>query len=191
MDIFSLRLQPPCLIRLQYTCPRFIQIPNLRRTAAPPPCEPSISSSKSSRSFSVFLPSRCRSCRHASEAVLFPFPSSLRSTTNASPTLVFHLVTTTVFFAGLRARAFALGPSPFLHTTASITSETPSTGTQDFVQVQGRRLKMTAELRGSIESIFSELNLDLDKGLLWPKSTMSADLVSLGDTWLGNAIQRV
>lgn len=49
---------------------------------------------------------------------------------------------------------------------------------------------MNSELRGSIETIFTELNLDLNKGILGPKSVMSADLVTLGDTWLSNAIQR-
>ncbi|KAG0474977.1 hypothetical protein HPP92_014663 [Vanilla planifolia] len=61
---------------------------------------------------------------------------------------------------------------------------------KEFVQTQGKRLKMNIVLRSSLESIYSELNLALDKGFLHPKSAMAADLVSLGDSWLGNAIQR-
>lgn len=49
---------------------------------------------------------------------------------------------------------------------------------------------MTTELRGSLESIYSELNSAFDTGFLGPKSAMSADLISLGDSWLSTAIQR-
>ncbi|XP_020573927.1 uncharacterized protein LOC110035242 [Phalaenopsis equestris] len=66
----------------------------------------------------------------------------------------------------------------------------PPSWLKDFVQAQGRRLKMNTELRGSLESIYSELNLAFDKDFVDRKSAMSADLISLGDSWLSIAIQK-
>jgi spermidine/putrescine-binding protein len=54
--------------------------------------------------------------------------------------------------------------------------------------VQGKRLKLNIEYQANLDSIFYELTSASDKGLLKPKSAMSADIVSIGDSWLGDAI---
>lgn len=54
--------------------------------------------------------------------------------------------------------------------------------------MQGRRLKFTCEFRANLESIFSDLSAAVKKGSLDNKSAMSADIVSIGDSWLSSAI---
>ncbi|CAD6259751.1 unnamed protein product [Miscanthus lutarioriparius] len=60
----------------------------------------------------------------------------------------------------------------------------------DFVEVQGKRLKFSPELRANLDGIFSEMSQCMDKGQVQPKSAMAADVVSLGDSWLGYAIRK-
>nr|XP_010933057.1 uncharacterized protein LOC105053546 isoform X1 [Elaeis guineensis] len=64
----------------------------------------------------------------------------------------------------------------------------PPSWIKEFIQAQGRRLKLITEFRGSLESIFSDLSSSLEKGSLQPKSAMAADIVSVGDSWLSHAI---
>lgn len=61
---------------------------------------------------------------------------------------------------------------------------------QEFITIQGRRSKLRSEFRGSLEDIFSNLSSTLSKGRLEPKSTMAADIVTIGDSWLSLAISR-
>ncbi|KAJ3680731.1 hypothetical protein LUZ60_017009 [Juncus effusus] len=64
----------------------------------------------------------------------------------------------------------------------------PPSWIKDFIQVQGKRVKFQTENRTTIDSIFSELSSASEKGHVSPKSPMSADLVSIGDSWLNYAI---
>ncbi|KAJ8642957.1 hypothetical protein MRB53_004705 [Persea americana] len=66
----------------------------------------------------------------------------------------------------------------------------PPSWTKEFITVQGKKLKLQSEFRGSLEDIFSDLSLTLNKGRLEPKSTMAADIVTIGDSWLNLAISR-
>uniref|UniRef100_A0A0E0KUS0 Uncharacterized protein n=1 Tax=Oryza punctata TaxID=4537 RepID=A0A0E0KUS0_ORYPU len=61
---------------------------------------------------------------------------------------------------------------------------------QDFVEAQGKRLKFNPEFRTNLDALFSEISQCLDKGQLQPKSAMAADVVSIGDSWLGYAIRK-
>ncbi|WOL17230.1 hypothetical protein Cni_G26019 [Canna indica] len=65
----------------------------------------------------------------------------------------------------------------------------PPSWIKDFIQVQGRRLNLNMEYRGSFESIFSDLSSASNKGHFLPKSAMAADIISLGDSWLSFAIR--
>ncbi|KAI0499723.1 hypothetical protein KFK09_017931 [Dendrobium nobile] len=235
MAILSLRLCPPHLIDLHFfSNPRSIPSHSLSSKSLASRSPLFIYVPKASRRFFSFVSASSDGAgmfpRHSNS----PFPPCSEAPSHF-PLLAFHVVASTVLFACFRARAFALGPSLLLPNTATIASETPSTGEsssvagededeefrasfeqwksktfaltvplrivalrssvppswlKDFVQAQGRRLKMNTELRGSLESIYSELNLAFDKGFLDRKSAMSADLISLGDSWLSSAIQR-
>ncbi|KAF0892310.1 hypothetical protein E2562_014871 [Oryza meyeriana var. granulata] len=66
----------------------------------------------------------------------------------------------------------------------------PPAWIKDFVETQGKRLKLSPEFRTSLEALFSEMSQCLDKGQLQPKSAMAADVVSIGDSWLGYAISK-
>jgi len=59
---------------------------------------------------------------------------------------------------------------------------------KDFVESQGKRLKFSPELRANLDGIFSDMSQCMDKGQVQPKSAMAADIVSIGDSWLGYAI---
>lgn len=66
----------------------------------------------------------------------------------------------------------------------------PPAWIKDFVEAQGKRLKFSPEFRPSIDTLFSELSKCVDKGQVQPKSAMAADVVSIGDSWLGYAIRK-
>lgn len=66
----------------------------------------------------------------------------------------------------------------------------PPSWIKDFVEAQGKRLKFSPELRANLDGIFSEMSQCMDKGQVQPKSAMAADVVSLGDSWLGYAIRK-
>lgn len=66
----------------------------------------------------------------------------------------------------------------------------PPAWIKDFVEAQGKRLKFSPEFRPSIDTLFSELSKCVDKGQVQPKSAMAADVVSIGDSWLGYAVRK-
>lgn len=51
-------------------------------------------------------------------------------------------------------------------------------------------MKLQSELRGSLESIFSNMVLAFHKGHVDRKSVMAADIVTVGDSWLPLAIRK-
>lgn len=51
-------------------------------------------------------------------------------------------------------------------------------------------MKFRLEYRGTIEDIFSELCTTIGKGNVTSKSAGSADIVSLGDSWINFAINK-
>ncbi|KAK9144122.1 hypothetical protein Sjap_004025 [Stephania japonica] len=66
----------------------------------------------------------------------------------------------------------------------------PPSWIKDFVLSQGRRLKFNCEFRGSIYDIFSDLLSSSSKGVIAPRSAMAADIITIGDSWLGLGIQK-
>lgn len=66
----------------------------------------------------------------------------------------------------------------------------PPTWVKDFVEAQGNRLKFSPEFRTSIDTLFTELSQCVEKGEVQSKSAMAADVVSIGDSWLGYAIRK-
>ncbi|KAF8670249.1 hypothetical protein HU200_050781 [Digitaria exilis] len=66
----------------------------------------------------------------------------------------------------------------------------PPSWIKDFFEAQGKRLKFSPELRANLDGIFSEMSQCVDKGQVQPKSAMAADIVSIGDSWLGYAIRK-
>ncbi|XP_078440495.1 putrescine-binding periplasmic protein-like protein isoform X2 [Wolffia australiana] len=64
----------------------------------------------------------------------------------------------------------------------------PPSWIKDFIQVQGKRMKLIPEFRSDLDSIFSDLALASRTGRFGAKSAMVADVVSIGDSWLANAI---
>ncbi|XP_010276929.1 PREDICTED: uncharacterized protein LOC104611539 isoform X2 [Nelumbo nucifera] len=72
----------------------------------------------------------------------------------------------------------------------SLRGSLPPSWIKDFMQVQGRRLKLRSEFRGSLGDIFSDLNKDFSKTSLDPRSSMAADIVTVGDSWLSLAIKK-
>ncbi|CDP19294.1 unnamed protein product [Coffea canephora] len=65
----------------------------------------------------------------------------------------------------------------------------PSIWFQEFIQSQGKRVKLQPEFRQNLTDIFSELCQSNNKGAVSPKSAMAADVVTLGDSWLSFAIK--
>lgn len=51
-------------------------------------------------------------------------------------------------------------------------------------------MKLRSEFRQSLQDIFNELCIPLQKGKINPKSALAADVVTLGDTWLSHAIEK-
>lgn len=66
----------------------------------------------------------------------------------------------------------------------------PPSWIKDFIQSQGRRLKFNLKYNASIEGIFSDLFKSSRKGNISPSSTLAADIVSVGDSWLNLAINK-
>lgn len=60
---------------------------------------------------------------------------------------------------------------------------------QNFLQSQGRRVRLRPEFRGNLEDIFSDLSNPSKKGKVNPKSAAVADIVTVGDSWLKFAIK--
>ncbi|XP_074283174.1 uncharacterized protein LOC141607718 [Silene latifolia] len=70
----------------------------------------------------------------------------------------------------------------------AVQGSVPPAWIKDFIQSQGRRLKISVQFRGSLEDIFSELIGSLRKVDVSPKSVLTADLITIGDSWLDLAI---
>lgn len=50
-------------------------------------------------------------------------------------------------------------------------------------------MKFSSDYRATLESIYSEMSTALSKGSVDTKNAMSADIVSVGDSWLSFAIR--
>ncbi|XP_068635234.1 uncharacterized protein [Aristolochia californica] len=72
----------------------------------------------------------------------------------------------------------------------SLRGSVPPSWLKDFVQVQGRRLKLQSEFRGKLEDIFSELLVAAKRGSIERKSALAADIVTIGDSWLSLAVSK-
>lgn len=57
------------------------------------------------------------------------------------------------------------------------------------MQSQGKRLSLKFKLAENHERIFSDLSTTFNKGNVKHSSTVAADLVSIGDSWLSFAIK--
>lgn len=66
----------------------------------------------------------------------------------------------------------------------------PPSWITDFIQSQGKRVKLRSEIRGNLAGIFSDLCTNSSKGTFDPKSAVAADIVTVGDSWLSIAIKR-
>lgn len=55
---------------------------------------------------------------------------------------------------------------------------------------QGKRVKLLPKFRASLEEIFSDLSIPSKKGKNGSASTMAADIIGIGDSWLSFAIKK-
>lgn len=53
---------------------------------------------------------------------------------------------------------------------------------------QGKNAKVSAEFKGSLSDILADLAVSMENQHITPKSTMAADLVTVGDSWLAAAV---
>lgn len=58
------------------------------------------------------------------------------------------------------------------------------------MQSQGKRSKLQLKSHASLEGVFSELSIAFSKGNVRHSSIAAADVVSIGDSWLGHAINK-
>ncbi|KAJ8548127.1 hypothetical protein K7X08_021363 [Anisodus acutangulus] len=72
----------------------------------------------------------------------------------------------------------------------SLSNSFPPVWLKDFLRSQGKRVRLRSEFRQSLQDIFHELCIPLQKGKANPKSALAADVVTLGDTWLSYAIEK-
>ncbi|KAL9230744.1 hypothetical protein vseg_006056 [Gypsophila vaccaria] len=72
----------------------------------------------------------------------------------------------------------------------AVQGSVPPAWIKDFIQSQGRRLKLNVQFRGSLDGIFTELTESLKKVDASPKSASTADLITIGDSWLDLAIDK-
>ncbi|XP_050272754.1 uncharacterized protein LOC126715938 [Quercus robur] len=75
-------------------------------------------------------------------------------------------------------------------TVVALRGSLPPSWIKDFIESQGRRLKFRLKYNGSLEGIFSDLSMPSRKGNVSPSSTLAADIVSVGDSWLNFAITK-
>ncbi|XP_045786134.1 uncharacterized protein LOC123881483 isoform X1 [Trifolium pratense] len=66
----------------------------------------------------------------------------------------------------------------------------PPSWIKDFINSQGKRMKFEVKYHESLESIFSDLSIPFTKENHGPTSTLAADIVGIGDSWLKFAIQK-
>lgn len=64
----------------------------------------------------------------------------------------------------------------------------PTVWVKDFILSQGRRAKTTIEYQGALREIMSALASALEKKQVKPRSILSADVVTVGDSWLRLAV---
>ncbi|GLT74914.1 hypothetical protein SLA2020_466790 [Shorea laevis] len=72
----------------------------------------------------------------------------------------------------------------------ALQGSTPPSWVKDFMKSQGKRLKFQTRVRGNLEEIYSDLCKDFSRGKIGPTSTVAADIVSVGDSWLSYAINK-
>ncbi|XP_004294896.1 PREDICTED: uncharacterized protein LOC101297520 [Fragaria vesca subsp. vesca] len=75
-------------------------------------------------------------------------------------------------------------------TVAALRGSVPPSWIKDFMQSQGKRSKLQLKSHASLEGVFSELSIAFSKGNVRPSSVAAADVVSIGDSWLGHAINK-
>ncbi|XP_021725551.1 uncharacterized protein LOC110692785 isoform X2 [Chenopodium quinoa] len=66
----------------------------------------------------------------------------------------------------------------------------PPAWIKDFIQSQGKRLKLSVQFRGTLEDVYSELSRSISKVDASPKSAITADLITVGDSWLDLLINK-
>lgn len=69
----------------------------------------------------------------------------------------------------------------------------PPSWAKDFFLSQGKRLKLRMSFRGTLDEIFSDLSMPFTQKAnanVKPSSSVAADLVSVGDSWLSFAIKK-
>ncbi|XP_035541466.1 uncharacterized protein LOC109001092 [Juglans regia] len=75
-------------------------------------------------------------------------------------------------------------------TIVALRGSLPPSWAKDFIQSQGKRLKLRLKYNANLEGIFSDLCMTSRKGHISPSSTLAADVVSVGDSWLNFAINK-
>jgi hypothetical protein len=60
---------------------------------------------------------------------------------------------------------------------------------QEFLMSQGKNAKVSADFKGSLSDILADLAQSMENNQIAPRSTMAADLVTVGDSWLATAVQ--
>ncbi|XP_065879226.1 uncharacterized protein [Euphorbia lathyris] len=66
----------------------------------------------------------------------------------------------------------------------------PPSWVKDFMQSQGKRVKLRTKFPESLDNIFSDVSMSFNKKKVGPASVIAADLVSIGDSWLNFAIKK-
>lgn len=75
-------------------------------------------------------------------------------------------------------------------TVVALRGSIPPSWVKDFMQSQGRRLRLRTKFLGSLDNIFSDLSMSFNKRKVGPASVAAADIVSIGDSWLSFAISK-
>ncbi|OMO93735.1 Bacterial periplasmic spermidine/putrescine-binding protein [Corchorus olitorius] len=91
-----------------------------------------------------------------------------------------------------KAKLLPLTPNKLKNTNSSLLGSIPPSWPKEFVVSQSRRLKFQTKFRPTLEDIFSNLCMPFTKpkGNIGPASTVAADIVTLGDSWLPLAITK-
>ncbi|EEF42498.1 transporter, putative [Ricinus communis] len=96
-------------------------------------------------------------------------------------------------FENWKSKTFALSvPLRIVALRGSI----PPSWIKDFMQSQGKRLRLRSKLVGGLDNIFSDLSMSFSNNNIKRKvnigssSVAAADIVSIGDSWLSFAIQK-
>ncbi|KAL2547980.1 putrescine-binding periplasmic protein-related [Forsythia ovata] len=75
-------------------------------------------------------------------------------------------------------------------TIVALQNSLPPLWFKEFLQSQGKRVKLRPQFRRSLHDIFYELSNPFKKGKVNPKSAVAADVITLGDSWLSLAIDK-